>query len=345
MPYPPDFGQLQVGGVLQPLSDSSPNTLLRDADPALFYFLEFCQFVIETYPGPRLVQALSQAGITFAGRQITKAVAQAYPYAPLPEQLETQFEFPLLAIYRTDAKTEWHSMGYEIDSCALDVLYVLPPMDAAGCEQILPILKPIADALRSKTTMAFDPGYAPTGGNLGDQFSSANFANVVEIGFGEDRNRSGGRTQFYSNTNLPSAGSLYFPTFKFSAYVRERDMYVPGPRKFAGADLTADLVAPDGTRVPAAVQASGQQAPTISSLSVTSGPAAGGTVVNITGSLFLSGPPQVQFGGNYAPSVTWNSATSLTVTTPAMSGAGSVGVTVTNRDSQVGFLANAFTFV
>jgi IPT/TIG domain len=350
----PDYGQFQVGASTQPLPTSSENSLLRDADPALFYFLDFLTYVINTYPGPRLIEALTSAGIRMPGGNVVppSAVAQAYPYEPLPQQLENQFQFPLLCVYRKEVDTEWHSIGYEHDITNLGVLYVLPPMDAAGTEQIIPIFKTVASALRRKTTDAWDPGYAPPGGNLGDQFSSALYANVEEIGFGEYGAR-GSRTKTRMGVHgfLESAGNLYFPCLRLNAYVVERDMNNPtlnGPSKFDGADINLSLDAEDGTSVPNVVQVSVQRSPTITGLSVTSGPVAGGTTVVITGTLFLSGPPHVYFGPStapqYAASVTYTTSTSVTVTTPAMQGAGPVDVTLTNRDGQTATLPQSFTF-
>ena len=70
--------------------------------------------------------------------------------------------------------------------------------------------------------------------------------------------------------------------------------------------------------------------PTITSLSPTAGPTAGGTSVTITGTGFsgLSGAAAVQFGGVNASSYTVNSATSITATAPA-GAAGAVDVRVT----------------
>jgi len=68
-------------------------------------------------------------------------------------------------------------------------------------------------------------------------------------------------------------------------------------------------------------------APTVTSISPNSGPATGGTPVNITGDNFIRATA-VQFGGTPATSFTINSATSIVATAPA--GSGTVDVTVTN---------------
>ncbi|MDR3508545.1 MAG: IPT/TIG domain-containing protein, partial [Caulobacteraceae bacterium] len=71
------------------------------------------------------------------------------------------------------------------------------------------------------------------------------------------------------------------------------------------------------------VQAS---APSVSGVSPTSGPAAGGTSVTITGASF-TGATAVDFGSTAASSFTVNSSTSITAVAPA--GSGVVDVTVT----------------
>ena len=69
-------------------------------------------------------------------------------------------------------------------------------------------------------------------------------------------------------------------------------------------------------------------APTVSSVSPTSGPAVGGTGVTITGANFVSGAT-VTFGGTAATSVVVTNSTTITATTPAHA-AGAVTVVVTN---------------
>jgi hypothetical protein len=69
-------------------------------------------------------------------------------------------------------------------------------------------------------------------------------------------------------------------------------------------------------------------APTVTGISPTSGPAAGGTSVTITGTGF-TGATAVKFGGTSATSFTVNSATSITAISPAKATGGTVDVTVT----------------
>lgn len=82
-------------------------------------------------------------------------------------------------------------------------------------------------------------------------------------------------------------------------------------------------------------------APTVTSISPTTGPNGGGTAITISGTGFASGAT-VTVGGAACTSVTIVSSTSITCTTPAGSaGAQSVAVTVAG---QTGTLADAFTY-
>ncbi len=84
-------------------------------------------------------------------------------------------------------------------------------------------------------------------------------------------------------------------------------------------------------------------APTLSSVSTTSGTSAGGTSITITGSNFLAGAT-VTVGGAACTSVTVVSATSITCTTPAGT-AGAQNIVVTNTDSQSATLSSGFTYI
>ena len=83
--------------------------------------------------------------------------------------------------------------------------------------------------------------------------------------------------------------------------------------------------------------------PTLTSISPTSGPAGGGTVITLTGTNFTSGAT-VLVNGAAATSVTFVSATQVRATTPAGS-AGARTVQITNPSGQSASLASAFTYV
>jgi hypothetical protein len=84
-------------------------------------------------------------------------------------------------------------------------------------------------------------------------------------------------------------------------------------------------------------------APTVTTVSPSSGTTAGGTAVTITGTNFAAGAT-VTFGSTAATNVVVTNSTTITATTPAGS-AGAATVTVTNAGGQSGTLASAFTYV
>ncbi len=85
-----------------------------------------------------------------------------------------------------------------------------------------------------------------------------------------------------------------------------------------------------------------QSAPTVTSVSPNGGPVAGGTVVTVTGTNFLTGA-SMSFGGTVCTGLTVVSSSSITCTTPAKA-AGAYTVTATNIDGQTGSATNAYTF-
>jgi hypothetical protein len=319
----------QVAGATFPISQGGD---LYSVDPVLAYALDYWQFVIETYVGDFILAAAVMAPTQAGGPLFTSAVGQTFPDDPTPYMASEQLLFPILGAYRKTSKYTKHSAGYYHDRVAFDLIYVLPPLDAMQAAALLPARRAVASAVRVKTDVSIDPGYAPKGGVLGQSPWGISFAGVEEIGFDGDAYGA-----------FPGTGSLVFPYLVMSGFFLERDMYVPG-QKFAGGDVAAGIVAPDGTSIQNVVQVATQQPPTLTGLSVTTGTMAGGTSVTITGSLFLNGPPLVYFGPTLATNIVWNSATSVTCSTPAASGSGSVSVSVRNRDGQSAVLPNAFTF-
>jgi hypothetical protein len=85
-------------------------------------------------------------------------------------------------------------------------------------------------------------------------------------------------------------------------------------------------------------------APSLSSVSPTTGPFTGGTVITINGANFVSGTGgAVRVGGVACTNVTFVSSTQLRATTPAGT-PGAQTVQVTNPDGQSGSLASAYTY-
>lgn len=153
-----DYASWAYGGTQYPLTTIGSNTLLRDADPALFYTIDFFQSVLTTYMGARLlVEAAKSPPIT----QITAAIMAVTPFDPAPYLTENQgVRFPLLSVYRSkdtafeDKTIAWpHRVGEWV------VQYTLPPLNAGQMERIGPIMKTVGDILHNRIETMFDPSY------------------------------------------------------------------------------------------------------------------------------------------------------------------------------------------
>lgn len=85
-----------------------------------------------------------------------------------------------------------------------------------------------------------------------------------------------------------------------------------------------------------------QAGPTVTTVSPSGGPLAGGTTITITGTNFLTGAT-VKIGATDCTGISVDSVTQITCTTPAKS-AGAYTVTVTNTDNQAGSKTSGFTY-
>lgn len=155
-----DYQSFSHGSVDFPLA-ASGDSLLRDADPPMFYLLEFYRAVIEKHVGPRLLAEAIAVGMV----DINRAVAETLPIDPEQYVTELQVGFPLLAACRR--KTRFDYIGIKkAATSTIDVSYVLPPLTAGYAERLMPVLHAVAACLDSRTERAMDPSYRPTGSSL-----------------------------------------------------------------------------------------------------------------------------------------------------------------------------------
>ncbi len=149
-----DYAQVHLAGLALPLTASTDNALLRDADPALFWFTQWCRGVIEVHFGPRWnaeVTNLGQAAL------VGKIVSATLPYDPVPYWQQASYPLPLLAVYRTgskfnDATATWiRRVGiWELD-------YILPPLSPSQFERLSPIRTGIEAAIYDRINHDADP--------------------------------------------------------------------------------------------------------------------------------------------------------------------------------------------
>src|SRR5262249_47407383 len=157
---------------------------------------------------------------------------------------------------------------------------------------------------------------------------------------------SGGTLVTVTGSNLNGATAVNFGATAATnvTVVSATQVTAVAPAGAAGT-VHATLVTPYGTPGPSpADQYTYVAAPTVSSLSATSGSTNGGTSVVITGTNF-TGLVSVAFGGVAASTIAVNSSTQITVTSPAQP-PGTVDVTVTTANgTSVLSPADQFSYV
>ncbi|OME91639.1 IPT/TIG domain-containing protein [Paenibacillus lautus] len=172
---------------------------------------------------------------------------------------------------------------------------------------------------------------APTISGMSPSSGLVTGNNVIEI---NGSNFVSGATAQFGTTEVPA-------TFVRSTLLRAK---VPAASSAGSVDIK--VTNPDGQ---VAVLSNGYKyveqvfpAPTISSLSPSSGLVTGNNLIDINGSNFVSGAT-AQFGTTEVPA-TFVRSTLLRVKVPAASSAGSVDIKVTNPDGQVAVLLDGYTY-
>jgi IPT/TIG domain len=153
----------------------------------------------------------------------------------------------------------------------------------------------------------------------------------------------GGTPVTITGTNFLAGATVTFGGINATnvAVVNSTTVTVTTPAGSTGA-ATVAVTNPGGQNASLANAFTYIAPPTVSSITPSSGPVAGGTGVTITGIGFLAGAT-VTIGGTAATKVVVVNSTTITATTPAGS-VGAATVTVTNS-GQSGSLANGFTYI
>ncbi|MEY9396807.1 hypothetical protein ABIF66_007614 [Bradyrhizobium japonicum] len=138
---------------------------------------------------------------------------------------------------------------------------------------------------------------------------------------------AGGTSVTITGTALSGATAVKFGATNATSFTVNSATSITAVSPAGAGTVDITVTTPGGTSpISASDQFSYTPAPTVSSISPSSGSAIGTTSVAVTGTGF-TGATAVKFGANNATSFTVNSATSITATSPP--GAGTVDVTVT----------------
>jgi hypothetical protein len=325
------------GGVDFPLTASTANTLLRDADPAVYYALEFFAQVIETHIGDRIVAEASAAGAT----DITTAVAESMPIDPEQFLTEEHLKFPLLTLHRESTSFKYITKRRQAIH-KLKLAYVLPPLRAAQAERLLPILHAVGLLIDQKAVQGLDPAYTPTAptGTAGEFVWSAERAGVAKVEIKESLTGA-----------FQASSELFFPAVTMSLEMWDLSGVDADNSEFddfEGADVDVNTRQDsDGTILEDVADHNTYHGWTLTSISPEEGTTAGGDTVTITGTGFrLNTRPIVLFDGAAADAVTVVDATTITCITPPHAAYPSfdADVMVIAADGHSETLEEAFTF-
>lgn len=234
-----DYETVRLAGLTTPLTASTSNSLLQDADPALYWFTQWCEGVLQEHLGDRWdseVTAMGQASLS------GYIVRSTVPYDPVPHFHEAEFPLPLLAIYRVgsnfnDATTTWIR---RVSTWGLD--YVLPPLSAAQLERLSPIRSAIEAVLYDRINHDADPAV----------LSGARLATLMQtesIKVLESSN-SHSYLQVASRSPGVSSEATLFPLLSMRFEVAERQMPYTSYEEWEGADISVQT--PDELEVAAA---------------------------------------------------------------------------------------------
>ena len=323
-----DYSSFQRGGVQYPLTPSTANAPIVDADPAMNLAGNFLAGMLQIHLGARLA---AEGGVV--GLQFASAVGNILNVEPTPVFLATDMRWPVFGIYRKTTTFNELTAVWEQDISQWEFVYILPPMTPRQTERLEPMLRAAVVVIDHAITQGFDPAY----------MSGAKVWALAGIK----------RVRLVSVKHGPyeplEATDRLFRAVSGIIEVEERDMPIAAAFDlFSGADIAVDNVSGQKTVVSDVADAATGPAPTLASLSVVSGTTAGGTTVTATGSGFVVGTtPKILVGSVVAAAVAVLSATQVRFVTPAHAAHPTfmADVTVINPDGQSATLPAAFTFV
>lgn len=205
---PLEDGYFKVGGASSPLTASTSNSLLKDADPVIYYMLQFYAGVLSLHMGARWNAEVAAAGRTDLANH---TVIHKLPYDPIPYLQENQYKFPLLACYRkSESYAELTSTWYNITS-KLNIMWIMPPMSAGQMERLAPFRAHVARTIVDRTEQGLDTNY-----NSGQNVWAASGLSKIRI-----VNCSYG--------NIPTDTNSYYPTILLECEMIERRMPATEP--------------------------------------------------------------------------------------------------------------------
>lgn len=286
------------GGVTYPLTTSTTNSLLQEADPALHYSIALFESVLNTYVAPALLARAAAEGLNFPS-----AVEKTLHFEPTPFLLSDQLVFPLFCLYRSEEAWAMQNRSFNRDLSTWEWAYVLPPLTPRQIEQLHPILRTVAVTINAFAMQSYDPEFE-AGQTLRE------LSGIQKMTAGQTK---------YGQFEPIDGNTRWWKAVTGQLLVQERDdIVVEAFDTFEGVNHDIDLTNIDGTQVTAFVEVDTPPLITLTDINPKSGTKAGGAIVEIDGEGFQVGQlaPRVLIGGAYATSVVVIHPTRIRCTTP-----------------------------
>lgn len=319
------------GGVTYPITASTANTLIEDADPALYFASQLFTFALKRYVGPRLIAEAKKID----GLRIPSAVESTIEYEPSPFVLGEQIEFPIFCLYRVEDEWSRVSASHVKSVSTWEWAYVLPPLTPRGIKAVQPILRSVAATIAALTFASFDPDFEG-GATLRD------LSGLMSI--------KPGPARYGDFERLEGEAQKWWRAVTGQLIVEERnDFVLEDEEMFDGADITIDLAKKHAETVEAFLEARTDPPPVVESIGPIEGTKAGGTPFRIVGRNFVPGSrPRVLIGGAAADSVVVTHATEIVGLAPPTESANptfDADVQIIAADGQLSnVLAGAFRY-
>lgn len=200
-------GTFASAGAVYPLVSPGVNSILQDADPAIYYATLFFVQMLKTHLGARWSAECIAANRADLAPNIVLSTSSYEPYSHLQE---LQLQLPMLAVYRMSAKSLEKSIQRTHIRSTWKVDWIMPPLTAAQMLRLSPFLKAVYEVMDIRASDQSDKSYA-SGASPWAQ------ANVEEMGFEE-----------YQLGNLKTASDITFPVMSSTFTCLERREYVVG---------------------------------------------------------------------------------------------------------------------
>jgi hypothetical protein len=225
-----NYGTFGVDSSVYPLVATGANSLLLDADPCLYWLLDFAYSMLQVYAQPRWAIEIQRAGLTAYPNICSLRV----PYSPFPFLQDTAgqsgLSFPLLSLNRVEGQSKELTRVYQRTESTLEFNYVLPPFTAAQTQIAGPILNAVLSIIRDRFEYGFDPNYM-SGATIG---SLAQFDNLW--------------LEEYSLGMMPGKSNLPMQTLTMKIKLRERNMGVTGAfGPLTGFTYNSSSLSPSGS--------------------------------------------------------------------------------------------------